>query len=94
MSAGQLINLMSNDVARFDMVSVFIHWVWSAPLLTLVIAWILYERVGLAPLIGVGIILVVVPMQCEKMSIIMWIYQDKWLIYYHSSHPFPSPPPL
>lgn len=69
MSSGHVINLMSNDVSRFDTVSVFIHWVWSAPLLTVVIAWILYDRVGWAPLIGVGIILIVVPLQCENVSI-------------------------
>lgn len=48
------------------MVSVFINWIWSAPLLVLVISWILYDRVGWPPLIGVAIILIVVPVQCEK----------------------------
>lgn len=75
-SSGHLVNLMSNDVSRFDMASVFLNWVWSAPILTLVISWILYERVGWAPLIGVGIILVVVPMQCKRVSI---INGDKWI---------------
>lgn len=68
-SSGHVLNLMSNDVARFEMVAVFVHWVWSAPLLILVIAWILYERMSWPPLIGVGIILIVVPLQCKNVLI-------------------------
>ena len=65
MSAGHVVNLMSNDVARFDMMAVFLNWIWSAPLLTVVISWILYEAVGWSSLVGVGVLLLVVPLQCK-----------------------------
>lgn len=66
MSPGHVTNLMSNDVSRFDMVSVFINWIWSAPLLTLAIAGILYQRIGWPPLVGIGIIAIVTPLQCKR----------------------------
>lgn len=69
-TSGHILNLMTNDVARFDMVSVFANWVWSAPLLTAVVSGILYARVGWPPLIGIGIILAVVPLQSEKVPLI------------------------
>lgn len=65
MSPGHVTNLMSNDVSRFQMASVFVNWFWSAPLLTFAIGCILYTRVGWTPLIGVGVIVLVVPLQCK-----------------------------
>lgn len=56
---------MTNDVDRFAMVSVFINWIWSAPILTLVVSGILFVRVGWTPLLGVAVIVAVVPIQCE-----------------------------
>jgi len=62
---GKVVNLVANDVNRFDLVSVFIHYMWSAPLASIVIAYILYHEVGYAGLIGITAVLVVVPLQCE-----------------------------
>lgn len=56
---------MSSDVSRFDMVSVFINWVWSAPILTVTIAVILYRKVGWEPLIGIVLLVAVIPLQSE-----------------------------
>ncbi|XP_055710935.1 probable multidrug resistance-associated protein lethal(2)03659 [Phlebotomus papatasi] len=60
---GKVVNLLSNDVNRFDMVSVFVNWLWSAPLLALTIGYILYELVGIPGLIGIVIVLIVMPLQ-------------------------------
>ncbi|XP_059609695.1 probable multidrug resistance-associated protein lethal(2)03659 [Phlebotomus argentipes] len=60
---GKVVNLLSNDVNRFDMVSVFVNWLWSAPLLALTIGYILYELVGVPALIGIAIVLIVMPLQ-------------------------------
>lgn len=51
-AAGQLINLMSNDVARFDMVFVFLHCLWIMPIQVVVSSSIMYNSVGAAALIG------------------------------------------
>lgn len=56
---------MANDVNRFDLVTIFIHYMWSAPLSALVVAYILYREVGYAGIIGIAAVFVVVPLQCE-----------------------------
>ncbi|XP_058446019.1 ATP-binding cassette sub-family C member 4-like [Malaya genurostris] len=60
---GKVVNLLSNDVNRFDIVSVFLHSMWSAPLLTIIIGVLLYLEIGLAGLIGMIVIFIVTPIQ-------------------------------
>lgn len=62
-SVGKVVNLLSNDVSRFDIVSVFLHCLWLAPLLTIVVGVLLYLQVGSAGLIGMLVIAVVTPLQ-------------------------------
>ncbi|KAL7034207.1 hypothetical protein ACKWTF_007899 [Chironomus riparius] len=62
-SVGKVVNLLSNDVSRFDIVSVFLHCLWLAPLLTIVVGVLLYLQVGYAGLIGMLVIAVVTPLQ-------------------------------
>ncbi|XP_012274704.1 probable multidrug resistance-associated protein lethal(2)03659 [Orussus abietinus] len=60
---GKVVNLVANDVNRFDLVSIFIHHMWSAPLSTLIIAYFLYTEAGYAGLIGIAAVFIVVPIQ-------------------------------
>ena len=60
---GKIVNLLANDVNRFDLVSIFIHHMWSAPLSALIIAYFLYTEAGYAGLIGIAAVFVVVPIQ-------------------------------
>ncbi|XP_076757866.1 ATP-binding cassette sub-family C member 4 [Xylocopa sonorina] len=60
---GKVVNLVANDVNRFDLVSIFIHHMWSAPLSALIIAYFLYTEAGYAGLIGIAAVFVVVPIQ-------------------------------
>ncbi|XP_058061172.1 ATP-binding cassette sub-family C member 4-like [Anopheles bellator] len=60
---GKVVNLLSNDVNRFDIVSVFLHSMWSAPLLAIIIGVLLYIEVGVAGLIGMIVIAIVTPIQ-------------------------------
>ncbi|OAD54851.1 hypothetical protein WN48_06051, partial [Eufriesea mexicana] len=60
---GKVVNLVANDVNRFDLVSIFIHHMWSAPLSALIIAYFLYIEAGYAGLIGIAAVFVVVPIQ-------------------------------
>lgn len=61
---GKVVNLLSNDVNRFDMVSIFLHSMWSAPMLSIIIGYFLWSEVGLPGLIGMIVIFVVTPLQC------------------------------
>ncbi|XP_043486922.1 ATP-binding cassette sub-family C member 4-like isoform X1 [Polistes fuscatus] len=60
---GKVVNLVANDVNRFDLVSIFIHHMWSAPLSALIIAYFLYTEAGYSGLFGIAAVFVVVPIQ-------------------------------
>lgn len=61
---GQLVNLLSNDVNRFDIAVLFIHYLWLGPLQTLVITGFLIHEIGLVPaVVGVASLLVYAPLQ-------------------------------
>lgn len=62
---GKVVNLLSNDVNRFDLVTLFIHYMWVAPLMCVIIAYMLWLEVQWAGIIGLGIIFIVVPLQCK-----------------------------
>lgn len=64
-TVGQLVNLLSNDVNRFDYVSIFVHHIWVAPLQTCIACYLMYQRVGVAAVVGVVFLLLFVPLQCE-----------------------------
>ncbi|XP_014299326.1 ATP-binding cassette sub-family C member 4 isoform X1 [Microplitis demolitor] len=60
---GKIVNLVANDVNRFDLVSIFLHHMWSAPLTTLIIGYFLYTEAGYAGIFGIGAVFIVVPIQ-------------------------------
>lgn len=62
---GKIVNLLSNDVNRFDIVTIFIHSMWSAPALAFIVGYILWLEAGWAGLIGMVIVFIVVPIQSE-----------------------------
>jgi hypothetical protein len=65
-AAGQVVNLLSNDVNRFDFVTLFLHFVWITPIQTIVITYFIWEAVGWSALIGVlAIFLQTVPVQSK-----------------------------
>ncbi|XP_075235731.1 ATP-binding cassette sub-family C member 4-like isoform X2 [Lycorma delicatula] len=61
-SSGQIVNLISNDVSRFEFVAITINYLWSAPLLTCIVAVILYREISWAGLAGILVVVLVVPM--------------------------------
>ncbi|PSN42283.1 Multidrug resistance-associated protein 4 [Blattella germanica] len=62
-ASGKVVNLLSNDVSRFDMVSIFLHAMWTAPLSALIVAYLLWTGAGYSALIGIGIVFLIVPLQ-------------------------------
>jgi ABC-type multidrug transport system fused ATPase/permease subunit len=62
-AAGKIVNLLSNDVSRFDMVSIFLHSMWTAPLSAAIVTYFLFENAGYSGLIGIGIVFLIVPLQ-------------------------------
>ncbi|XP_050309352.1 probable multidrug resistance-associated protein lethal(2)03659 [Anthonomus grandis grandis] len=60
---GQMINLLSNDVARFDTSIRYLHFLWIAPLETIFIMYLLYYNVGYSSLSGFCLIALFMPLQ-------------------------------
>lgn len=60
-----MVNLLSNDVARFDYASMLLNTMWTAPLLTIIVAILLWFEIGYSGLIGISIVFIVVPLQCK-----------------------------
>ncbi|XP_015609770.1 probable multidrug resistance-associated protein lethal(2)03659 isoform X2 [Cephus cinctus] len=60
---GQAVNLLSNDVNRFDVAIIFLHYLWIGPLETAVMTYFLYNIVGISGVIGVLSLLMFIPLQ-------------------------------
>lgn len=60
---GQAINLMSNDVYRFDFALSFFHDTYSAPVKTILAGYFIYDQIGLSGLIGMAVLLLFMPIQ-------------------------------
>lgn len=62
-STGQIVNLMSNDVNRFDISLLYIPFVWIGPLETIVAVYFIWQEVGVSSLLGVGTLVIFIPLQ-------------------------------
>ncbi|CAG9854244.1 unnamed protein product [Phyllotreta striolata] len=62
-TVGQMVNLLSNDVGRFDQAVHLLHYFYFAPIQTLIVMYLLYVNVGVASLGGVVFLLLGIPFQ-------------------------------
>lgn len=62
-TVGQIMNLLSNDVNRFDVALRFIQFIWIGPLATIVVTYFLWQEIGVSSLVGIFVILAVIPLQ-------------------------------
>uniref|UniRef100_A0A1B6DBN7 Multidrug resistance-associated protein lethal(2)03659 n=1 Tax=Clastoptera arizonana TaxID=38151 RepID=A0A1B6DBN7_9HEMI len=69
-TVGQIVNLITNDVARLDMFILLFNYIWVGPLLTVFITYFLWLEIGLSALIGVAALLMFIP-------VIMWLGKKK-----------------
>lgn len=62
-TAGQVVNLLSNDVNRFDVVPIFMHYLWIGPLETALCSYLMWRDMGWSALMGVATLLLTIPLQ-------------------------------
>ncbi|XP_012146800.2 ATP-binding cassette subfamily C member 4 [Megachile rotundata] len=68
---GQIINLLSNDVGRFEQLFITLHFIWILPIQGALIAFMIWKNVGIAALAGVVLISIqTIPLQG---------YMGKWI---------------
>lgn len=65
-SPGKLVNLLSNDVNRFDFFATLISAMWGAPLTTIIAVVLLWEETGWAGMVGLIIVFIVVPVMSKS----------------------------
>lgn len=70
---GKVVNLLSNDVSRFDFVTLFMNTLWSAPLLVLIVGGLLFQEFGWAGVIGILLVCTIAPLQSKL----------KYYIFFH-----------
>ncbi|XP_039649399.1 multidrug resistance-associated protein 4-like isoform X1 [Perca fluviatilis] len=62
-TTGQIVNLLSNDVNRFDEITLNLHYLWVGPLQAMVIITFLWYEIGPSCLAGVAFIALLMPLQ-------------------------------
>ena len=62
-SPGKIVNLIASDLTRFENCSFSMNFIWSAPLATLIIGYVVYNESGFSRLFGMIAVFVAVPIQ-------------------------------
>ncbi|XP_053679919.1 ATP-binding cassette sub-family C member 4-like [Anopheles nili] len=62
-SPGKVVNLMSNDVNRFDIASYLVCFMWTSPVVMVLAAGILWYEIGWSGVLGLVAIIVITPIQ-------------------------------
>uniref|UniRef100_A0AAQ5YJ43 Cystic fibrosis transmembrane conductance regulator n=1 Tax=Amphiprion ocellaris TaxID=80972 RepID=A0AAQ5YJ43_AMPOC len=62
-TTGQIVNLLSNDVNRFDDVTIFLHFLWVGPLQAAVVVGLLWLEIGPSCLAGMVVLMFLMPTQ-------------------------------
>lgn len=67
---GQMINLLSNDVNRFDNCFKQFHQLWAAPLESIIVMYLLLKMVGLTSLTGYTLFVLFIPLQSRYLNMV------------------------
>uniref|UniRef100_A0A4W2CZ23 Cystic fibrosis transmembrane conductance regulator n=1 Tax=Bos indicus x Bos taurus TaxID=30522 RepID=A0A4W2CZ23_BOBOX len=62
-TTGQIVNLLSNDVNRFDQVTMFLHYLWVGPLQAVTVTALLWMEIGISCLAGMAVLIILLLFQ-------------------------------
>lgn len=62
---GQVINLLTNDVSKFETMFCYMHDIVKGPVEILCMGYIIYLEIGWSGLIGIAFMCLFIPIQCE-----------------------------
>ncbi|XP_024844836.1 ATP-binding cassette sub-family C member 4 isoform X2 [Bos taurus] len=62
-TTGQIVNLLSNDVSRFDQVTMFLHYLWVGPLQAIAVTVLLWMEIGISCLAGMAVLIILLLLQ-------------------------------
>uniref|UniRef100_A0A671US81 Multidrug resistance-associated protein 4-like n=1 Tax=Sparus aurata TaxID=8175 RepID=A0A671US81_SPAAU len=61
-TTGQIVNLLSNDVNKFDEVTIFLHFLWVGPLQAAAVVGLLWVEIGPSCLAGMVVLMFLMPL--------------------------------
>lgn len=70
-SPGKLVNLLSNDMNRFDLFTILMSAMWGAPVVTLIAAALVWAEAGWAAMYGLTVVFIVVPIMSRSSSLLL-----------------------
>ncbi|XP_071641737.1 ATP-binding cassette subfamily C member 4-like isoform X2 [Temnothorax longispinosus] len=56
---GQITNLLSNDVSRFDELMTYLNYIWIMPIQIMIIGTIMWQKIGISVFAGIGMLLII-----------------------------------
>ncbi|XP_041974687.1 ATP-binding cassette sub-family C member 4-like [Aricia agestis] len=63
-TAGKVVNILSNDLQRFDLAFLFLHYVWIIPIQLAAVCYLGYQQAGVSSLLGLAaLIIIALPIQ-------------------------------
>ncbi|KAJ3104965.1 hypothetical protein HDU97_008713 [Phlyctochytrium planicorne] len=62
-STGFIVNMVANDVQRFEELMPFLHFIWIAPFQLCLVAALMYIQIGAATFIAIGALFILIPCQ-------------------------------
>ncbi|XP_071783118.2 ATP-binding cassette sub-family C member 4-like isoform X1 [Centroberyx gerrardi] len=62
-TTGQIVNLLSNDVNKFDEVTLYLHFLWVGPLQAAAVTLLLLYVIGPSCLAGMAVLVILMPVQ-------------------------------
>uniref|UniRef100_A0A3P8UDT2 Multidrug resistance-associated protein 4 n=1 Tax=Amphiprion percula TaxID=161767 RepID=A0A3P8UDT2_AMPPE len=62
-TTGQIVNLLSNDVNKFDEVTLYLHFLWIGPLQAGIVILLLMYAIGPSCLAGMAVFFILMPLQ-------------------------------
>ena len=68
-TVGQMVNLLSNDVNRFDTTVMFTHYLWVGPLQLVTMTFLLCKIIGPSAFVGAALLVASVPLQSKYKDI-------------------------
>uniref|UniRef100_A0A8C5AUE0 Multidrug resistance-associated protein 4 n=1 Tax=Gadus morhua TaxID=8049 RepID=A0A8C5AUE0_GADMO len=64
-TTGQIVNLLSNDVSKFDDLTMFLHYLWVGPIQVAVVVALLWGEIGPSCLVGIALLIFLMPLQTQ-----------------------------
>ncbi|XP_034041901.1 multidrug resistance-associated protein 4-like [Thalassophryne amazonica] len=62
-TSGQIVNLLSSDVTKFDEVTLYLHFLWIAPVQAAAVIFLLWHVIGPSCLSGMVFVFILMPVQ-------------------------------